>query len=374
MINGLSKLRVANAATYALARWARRFSEQKRAALAARRWAAGQYALDGLFRPLALAVIYGFVHYGGAPEDSRPALDLAAFLSFNAAFGQLAAAVSNLTVAATTAVSILPLLERVRPILGARPETAGGGADPGDLQGGVEFADVTFRYGLQEPNAVDGVSLRIAPGEYVAFVGPSGCGKSTLFRLLLGFEEPASGSVFLDGRDLSGLDRAAVRLCMGVVPQNGQLIAGNIYENIAGMSPLGGERAWAAARAAALDEDIRAMPMGMRTVVSSRGSALSAGQKQRLLIARALARRPRVLLLDEATSALDNRAQALVQASLRKLGATRVVIAHRLSSIRDVDRIYVMDRGRIVESGRYDDLMRRNGVFAALARRQIAHS
>ena len=371
MINGLSKLRVANAATYALARWARQFAEQKQAALAARRWAAGQHALNALFQPLALAFIYGFVHYGGTPDEQRPALDLVAFLSFNTAFGQLTAAVNNLATAATTVVSIVPLLERVRPILTARHENADGGEDPGDLQGGIEFANVTFRYGSQAPHAVEDVSFRIAPGEYVAFVGPSGCGKSTLFRLLLGFEQPASGAVFLDGRDLSGLDRVAIRRYMGVVPQNGQLVAGNIYENIAGMSPLGVERAWAAARAAAVDEDIRAMPMGMQTVVASQGSALSTGQKQRLLIARALARRPRILLLDEATSALDNRAQASVQASLRKLSATRVVIAHRLSSIRDVDRIYVMDRGRIVESGRYDDLMRRGGVFAALSRRQI---
>ena len=371
MINGLSKLRVANAATYALARWARQFAEQKQAALAARRWAAGQHALNALLQPLALVFIYGFVHYGGSPDEQRPALDLAAFLSFNTAFGQLTAAVNNLALAATTVVSIVPLLERVRPILTARPENADGGEDSGDLQGGIEFANVTFRYGSQAPLAVEDVSLRIAPGEYVAFVGPSGCGKSTLFRLLLGFEQPASGAVFLDGRDLSGLDPVAIRRYMGVVPQNGQLVAGNIYENIAGMSPLGVEGAWAAARAAALDEDIRAMPMGMQTVVASQGSALSTGQKQRLLIAHALARRPRILLFDEATSALDNRAQASVQASLGKLRATRVVIAHRLSSIRDVDRIYVMDRGRIVESGRYDDLMRRAGVFAALSRRQI---
>ena len=374
MINSLSKLRVANAVPYALARWARQFSEQKRSALAARQLAAVQHALNGLFQPLALALIYGLVHYGGAPEEPQPALDLATFLSFNAAFGQLTAAVISLTIAATTAVSILPLLERVRPILAARPENADGGGDPGDLRGGIEFANVTFRYGSDQPNAVDDVSFRIDAGEYVAFVGPSGCGKSTLFRLLLGFEQPTSGSVFLDGHDLSGLDRVAVRRCMGVVPQNGQLVAGNIYENIAGMSPLGAEGAWEAVRAAALDEDIRAMPMRMRTVVTSHGSVLSAGQKQRLLIARALARRPRILLLDEATSALDNRAQAAVQASIRKLSATRVVIAHRLSSIRDVDRIFVMDRGRIVESGRYDDLMRRGGLFAALSRRQLVQS
>ena len=218
---------------------------------------------------------------------------------------------------------------------------------------------------------IDGVSFRIRQGEYVAFVGPSGSGKSTLYRLLLGFESPASGSVFLDGHDVSGLDPVAVRRRMGVVLQSGRLVAGNIYENIAGMSPLSADDAWAAARAAELEDDIRAMPMNMRTVVSSEGAGLSAGQRQRLLIARAFARRPRILLFDEATSALDNRSQAVVQASLKRLSATRVVIAHRLSSIRDVDRIYVLEAGRIVESGRYDDLIRRGGVFTALSRRQL---
>ena len=219
--------------------------------------------------------------------------------------------------------------------------------------------------------ALDGVSFHIKQGEYVAFVGPSGCGKSTLYRLLLGFERPGSGTVFLDGHDLSNLDPTAVRRRMGVVLQNVEIVAGSIYENIAGMSPLSAEEAWAAARAAALEDDIRAMPMGMRTMLPEGGVGLSAGQQQRLLIARALARTPRVVLFDEATSALDNRAQAEVQASLKKLGVTRLVIAHRLSSIRDVDRIYVLDGGRIVESGRYNNLMERDGVFAALSRRQL---
>ena len=373
-INGLSKLRIANAETYALARWARQFSKQKRASLAAGRWAAGQHAVSGMFRPLALVAIFGFVYYAGSLDGRQPALDLATFLSFYAAFGQLTAAVGGLTIAVTTAVGVVPLLERVRPVLDARPETADGGADPGDLKGDIEFANVTFRYGPRDPNAIEGVSFRIRQGEYVAFVGPSGSGKSTIYRLLLGFEQPSSGSVFLDGHDLSGLDPVAVRRRMGVVLQGAQLVAGSIYENIAGMAPLGSEDAWAAARAAALEDDIRAMPMNMRTVVSSGGSGLSTGQKQRLLIARAFARRPRVLLFDEATSALDNRSQAVVQGALRKLGVTRIVIAHRLSSIRDVDRIHVLDAGRIVESGRYDDLMKRDGVFAALSRRQLVQA
>jgi len=373
MINGVSKLRVANAESHALAHWAHRFSKQKRAYLQARRWAAGQHAITAVFQPAALAAIYGVVHYGG-PPGAAPGMELAAFLSFNAAFGQLSAAVGNLTTALTTALAVIPLLERVKPLLDERPESAGGGIDPGDLQGDIEVSNVTFRYAASTPNAIEDLSFRIRPGEYVAFVGPSGSGKSTICRLLLGLEQPTSGSILLDGDDLAGLDLVAVRQRMGVVLQSGQLVVGSIYENIAGMSPLSAEQAWEAARAAALEDDIRAMPMQMRTVVPADGTGLSVGQKQRLLIARALARRPRILLFDEATSALDNRAQAVVQASLKTINATRIVIAHRLSSIRDVDRIHVLDRGRIVETGAYDDLIARDGMFAALARRQLVQT
>ena len=371
MIGGLAKLRVANAESYALSRWAERFAEQKKATLAARHWAAGQHVVSSVFQPLSLIPIFAIVHQTVLHFDEQSSLDLAGFLSFNAAFVQLTVAAIALATAATTIVGVIPLFERVRPILEARPETSAAGIDPGDLTGDIEFANVTFRYQPESPNALDGVSFHIKQGEYVAFVGPSGCGKSTLYRLLLGFERPGSGTVFLDGHALSSLDPTAVRRRMGVVLQNVEIVAGSIYENIAGMSPLSAEEAWAAARAAALEDDIRAMPMGMRTMLPEGGVGLSAGQQQRLLIARALVRKPRVVLFDEATSALDNRAQAVVQASLKKLGVTRLVIAHRLSSIRDVDRIYVLDGGHIVESGHYNNLMERDGVFAALSRRQL---
>ena len=373
MILGLAKLRVANAESYILAHWAQKFAEQKRETLAALRWAAGQYVVIGTFHPLSLIAIFALVYHAIA-QGQGGAFDLGSFLSFNAAFGQLTAAVIALTTAVTTVIAIIPLLERAQPILDAEPETARGGIDPGDIKGDIEFANATFRYAPEEPNAISDVSLRIEQGDYVAFVGPSGCGKSTLYRLLLGFERPDSGAVFLDGHDLSSLDLLAVRQHLGVVLQHGQIVAGSIYENIAGMAPLSADDAWAAVRAAALEDDIRAMPMGMRTVLPEGGGGLSVGQKQRLLIARALAHKPRILLFDEATSALDNRAQAVVQESLNKLGVTRLVIAHRLSSIRDVDRIYVLEAGRIVESGRFDELIERDGVFAALARRQMVQT
>ena len=371
MINGLSKLRTAHAESYALARWAERFAEQRKALLAARHWSAGQHVVNSMFRPLSLIVIFAVVHRTLLQADMQSSLDLAAFLSFNAAFLQLTVAVSALALALVSVVSIIPLFERVQPLLQARPETAAQGIDPGDLTGDIEFVNVTFRYEPDGPNVIDDMSFHIRQGEYVAFVGPSGCGKSTLYRLLLGFEQQDSGAIFLDGHDLSNLDPIAVRQRMGVVLQNVEIIAGSIYENIAGMTPLNAEATWAAARAAALEDDIRAMPMGMRTLLPEGGVGLSAGQQQRLLIARALARKPRVVLFDEATSALDNRSQAIVQTSLNKLGVTRLVIAHRLSTIRNVDRIYVLDSGRIVESGRYDDLMQRDGVFTALSRRQL---
>ena len=277
----------------------------------------------------------------------------------------------GLTAAWTTVISTIPLFERVQPILEERPEIAVGGADPGDLTGEIEFSNVCFRYLPSVPNAVDGVSFQIRPGDFVAFVGPSGSGKSTIYRLLLGFEVPDSGAIFLDGNDLSSLDMAAIRSRMGVVLQNSQLSADSILKNITCGAPMTMDEAWEAARAVGLAEDIEAMPMGMHTVLPEGGGGLSGGQKQRLLIARAMARKPRIMLFDEATSALDNRTQAIVQASLKQLSITRVVIAHRLSTVQDADQIFVLESGRIVESGRYDDLMEQNGVFTALARRQV---
>ena len=371
IITGLSKLRVANAESYALTRWAEKFSEQKSEALAARMWASVQHSVNSVFMPLSMLALFAFIWYMLIDGERQPDFDLASFLSFNAAFGQFAGAMVGLTGAWTTVVSVIPLFERVQPILEEAPETLVGSLDPGDLTGDVEFVDVSFRYLPEGPDAVGGVSFHIRPGDYVAFVGSSGSGKSTVYRLLLGFEKPDAGAVFLDRHDLASLNLPAVRRRMGVVLQGGQLVAGSIFENIAGNAPLTTEEAWEAVRAAGLEEDIRGMPMGMHTVLAEGAVSLSGGQKQRLLIARALAHRPRILLFDEATSALDNRTQTVVQQSLEKLSVTRVVIAHRLSTIRNVDRIYVMDQGRIVETGTYESLMEKDGVFTSLIRGQI---
>jgi len=203
-------------------------------------------------------------------------------------------------------------------------------------------------------------------------VGPSGSGKSTLLRLLLGFEALEGGAIFYDGQELGGLDVQAVRRQMGVVLQSGRLMSGDIYTNIIGASSATLQEAWTAARMAGLAEDIEAMPMGMHTVISEGGGTLSGGQRQRLLIARAIVARPRILLFDEATSALDNRTQAIVSASLESLQATRIVVAHRLSTIVNAHRIFVMERGQLVQTGTFSELMAQKGPFAELAKRQIA--
>jgi ABC-type bacteriocin/lantibiotic exporter with double-glycine peptidase domain len=218
---------------------------------------------------------------------------------------------------------------------------------------------------------LDDITLRIAPGEYVAIVGPSGSGKSSLFRLLLGFERPEAGAVFLDGKAIDTLDTGAVRRQLGVVLQNGKLATGSLYENICGGVQLPLEQAWEAARLAGLDTDIKRMPMGMHTMVAEGVNTLSGGQRQRIMIARAIARRPRILLFDEATSSLDNRSQAIVSAALGNLNVTRIVIAHRLSTVRQADRIIVLVDGKVVQTGSYAELSNMPGMFASFAQRQL---
>jgi len=307
-----------------------------------------------------------------AAQTGDPPLSPGDFVAFNAALGGFLMQTLSTGLTAMQALAIVPLYERARPILEARPEVDTTKADPGELAGEIEVSRVTFRYQEDGPTILSDISLRIEPGEYVAIVGPSGSGKSTLLRLLLGLETPETGCVYYDGRDLALLDVQRLRRRIGVVAQSGAIRTGSIFSNIAGSLPLRESDAWEAARMAGFDEDIRQMPMGMHTVVQQGGGTLSGGQRQRLIIARAIVTRPRILFFDEATSALDNRTQAIVSESLRELQATRVVIAHRLSTIIGADRIHVMQAGRIVQQGGYQELIGREGLFAELVKRQVA--
>jgi len=367
LIGGIDKLHLGGAEERAFALWAERFAEQRRWTIRAQRSAnlqAAFAAVYGVSTSLALFAAVGL--------SSRADLPVGDFLAFNAAFGQfLSAALSALAILSSI-LALVPIYERLEPILTTPREVDAAKVEAGELAGAIEFSHVSFHYQEDGPLILDDVSFRAAPGEFVALVGPSGAGKSTCLRLLLGFESPSSGSIYFDGQDIASLSIHSVRRQLGVVLQTGRPMVGDIYSNIVGSAHLPLEDAWEAARMAGLEEDIRAMPMGMHTVVSEGAGTFSGGQKQRLLIARAVVRRPRIILFDEATSALDNRTQQMVSESLARLKATRIVIAHRLSTIAGADRIYVVDGGRVVESGTYRELLASGGLFARLAARQLA--
>jgi ABC-type bacteriocin/lantibiotic exporter with double-glycine peptidase domain len=287
------------------------------------------------------------------------------FIAFSVAYGMI----NPPSVAAL--VNLRPVLAQLKPFLQTAPEVSQDKHNLVRLSGAIEMNHVFFRYNDKMPVVIDDLSLKIHKGQYVAIVGKTGCGKSTLIRLLLGFEKPQLGSIYYDSKDLEKLDLKSLRKLIGVVMQNGKLLQGSIYENIVIAAPhLTLDDAWAAAELAGLAGDIRAMPMGMFTMVSEGGGGFSGGQKQRLMIARAVVSRPRILFLDEATSALDNITQKHVAEALGRLRCTRLVIAHRLSTIRQCDRILVLEQGRVAEDGTYVELINRGGVFAELVARQ----
>ena len=368
MIAAITKLRQTNTEVHLLSRWSNLYRDQKRETLMARYWTAGLSSFSALFGPFATMAILGLIFYSMIAVDNPDAFTLSQFLSFNSAFGQFLAGMTGVTGALTAVVSVIPLFERVQPILDAEPEPAG--TPLGNIRGHLEFDNVTFHYPGNSHEVLSGVSFDIAPGDRVAFVGPSGAGKSTIYRLILGFERPTEGTVLVDGKDMATLQLGSVRRQMGVVLQHMNVISGSIYKNIASNVALTMDEAWEAARKTGLAEDIEAMPMGMHTTLPEGGGGMSGGQKQRLLLARALASKPSVLLLDEPTSMLDNRSQQIIQDTLREMNATQVIIAHRLTTVQDVDRIYVLQDGKIVEMGNWDTLMALDGVFAQLAKRQ----
>jgi NHLM bacteriocin system ABC transporter ATP-binding protein len=367
LLTGLPKLRVAAAEDRAFAQWSSAFTRGRGMAASARRVQNAITTVNAGF-PLVCSAIIFFLVAG----PLRGSLSIATFLSFTTAFSLLIAATLQFTGIAITALGVFPMFERLTPILRAEPETTSDGADPGELSGQIGFSHVSFRYGEDSPLVLDDVTFSVEPGEFVAIVGPTGCGKSTMLRLLLGFEAPLSGSVLYDGQGLAQLESAAVRRQCGVVLQNGALLAGDIKSNIIGSTSHTVDDAWAAARMAGIESEIAAMPMGMHTVMSEGTTTLSGGQRQRIMISRALVSRPRIILLDEATSALDNPTQQVVSESMRQLNATRIIIAHRLSSVADADRIIVLDHGKVIQQGTFQHLLAdRTGMFATLASQQL---
>ncbi|MGC9474135.1 NHLP bacteriocin export ABC transporter permease/ATPase subunit [Streptomyces sp. WG4] len=366
-LRGLPKLRVAAAENYAYAAWAEQFARSRELQQRAGRVKNLNAVLGAVYLPLCTLLM--FMLLAGPARGSMSAAD---FLTFNASVTMLLTSVTQLTGAFVSAVAALPLFEEIRPVLDATPEVRTASTRPGPLSGAIEARRLSFRYTDDGPLVLDDVSFDVRPGEFVAVVGPSGCGKSTLLRLLIGFDRPLSGSVLYDGQDLAALDQSAVRRQCGVVLQHAQPFTGSILDVICGTEPYTPEEAMAAAEMAGLAEDIKRMPMGLHTIVSGSG-AVSGGQRQRLMIAQALIRRPRILFFDEATSALDNETQRRVIESTKALNATRVVIAHRLSTVLDADRVIVMEDGKVAQQGPPAELLAdTGGRLHELVRRQLA--
>jgi NHLM bacteriocin system ABC transporter ATP-binding protein len=364
-LTGMAKIRVAGAEPRAFADWAENQAEQSRLSTRAQLVSIRiNVILSALPLAATMVIFWAFSVFGSGMQTGT-------FIAFTTAFAQGLVAMLGLGMAASTLAQTIPLYESARPILEALPEVTGERVHPGALKGDIELTGVNFRYVAEGPLVLEDLSIRARQGQFVALVGPSGSGKSTIMRLLLGFESPESGSIHYDGRNLATLDLQAVRRQLGVVMQSSRVFPGSVLQNIVGTSTLTLDDAWEAAGLAGLDEDIRAMPMGMQTFIVEGGSTLSGGQRQRLLIARAIVQRPRILLFDEATSALDNQTQAIVSRALGALRATRIVIAHRLSTIMHADRIDVLLEGRIVQSGVYEELLAQPGPFQELARRQV---
>ena len=366
MLTSISIVRSSGAEDRVGAHWAQAFASQTQARHRLALSNATTSTILTVFPTLASTLVVVFVAVQGAYEVSS-----AEYLMFTAALAQAIGAVAILASGLLPSLTVTETLRQASSVVEAAAETSSGGGLTPNLRGGITVSGVTYRYGPDSPPVLHDVSVKIRPGEFVAFVGPSGAGKSSLLRLLLGFDTPEAGSVLYDGVDIRSIDPEHLRSQLGVVLQSSRLIMGTIGENIRVGRPLTDAQVWEAAEAAGVAETLRQLPMGLNTPIVNDGS-LSGGQRQRLVIARALAGNPAILILDEATSALDNATQAHVTECINQLGTTRIVIAHRLSTVRHADRIIVMERGRIVESGSPASLLKAGGLFAALAARQLA--
>ena len=372
-LSGITKIRNTAAERRVFTLWSTKFSRLKQLGFNSGTYQNLVETFNSSYPLFANVFFFGFIYYTVSNSTSLTTMiSVGAFMAFISAFNQFLRDALRMSLTLVSSLNVVTLYERVKPILDEVPESNTDSTDPGELSGDIEVNSASFRYFEEQPLILKDVSFQVKPGEMVAFVGPSGSGKSTIMRLLLGFEEPESGSIYYDGEAFDSMNKDLVRKQIGVVLQNGALMAGSIYQNIVGNSELTLEEAWEAARLAGMEDDIKQMPMEMHTVISQGAGTFSGGQRQRLMIARAIVHKPRLVFMDEATSALDNRTQSIVSESLEKLQATRIVIAHRLSTIEKADRIYVLDKGEIVEFGSFEELMAKDGTFSKMANRQMA--
>lgn len=366
LLTSISKIKTTGSEIHAFEQWANRFASQKRENIALRKLSITLQQILALTPVFVTIFIFIFIHHFMVQKMST-----GEFMTFFTALTITVMGFMGASTAIAYLFTAIPFFDNVKAILETLPENHQAKPSIAPLQGAVDISGLSYRYHEKLPLVIKNVSIHINPGEFIAIVGPSGSGKSTLMRLLLGFDIPETGTISFDRHDLAMVDPESVRRQIGTVLQNSQLSPGTIFSNIAGITDATLDDVYEAASMAGLGEDIGNMPMGMFTVISEGISTLSGGQRQRILIARALVTKPRVLLLDEATSALDNTIQHMVSKSLEGLNATRIVIAHRLSTVINADRIFVMEKGEIVESGTYSQLQKQGGRFAELVKRQM---
>ncbi|MCL2078563.1 MAG: ATP-binding cassette domain-containing protein [Oscillospiraceae bacterium] len=364
MLTGIQKVKLTGSEKRVFARWATKYKTS------------ANFTYNPPFVLKYSAVVSAVISTAGLAAmyfiSIMSKIDVGEYMAYNTAYGMVSASILSLGTITTFFSGLKPQLDIVAPIMKAVPEISGGKTVVTSLSGGIEVQNLSFSYSESGKNVIDGINMKIRSGQYIAIVGKTGCGKSTLVRLLLGFETPDRGAIYYDGKDISKLDLPSLRRKIGAVLQNGKLFTGDIYGNIIISAPgLTMDDAWEAARLAGIDKDIKEMPMGMHTIITEGSGGVSGGQKQRLMIARAVAHKPKILIFDESTSALDNITQKHVTDSLAGLKCTRIVIAHRLSTIKDCDKIYVMESGKITEEGTFDELYEKKGYFHELVSRQM---
>jgi ATP-binding cassette subfamily C protein len=368
LVGGISKLRMDNAEGSAYAIWARDYREQKRAEIELG-------ALEGHSRAFGAALPFlagGVLLFAVSAAGDRN-IPVGDFLVVYTVFIVFQSAIARLGESFGAIAAMRPAFEQMRPLLSAVPETVTEGEPVEYLGGEILFDRISFRYDPDGPLILDDVTIHARPGEFVAIAGESGAGKSTLFRLALGIDWPTAGAVYYDGRDLKHLNLKQVRRKIGAVPQSVGLHPQDLWDNLVSHHDgVATEEVWAAARTAEVEAQIRDMPMGMMTMVGASGSVLSGGESQRITIARSVIGSPRIMLFDEATNWLDNESQAKVMRNLADLTSTRLIIAHRLSTLEQADRIYVLQAGKVVQCGSFNELKEVDGVFRELIKRQIA--
>lgn len=362
-INGIQKIRLSGSEKRVFVKWAEVYARAARLLYNPPLIIRLSAAITALISLIGDIVIYFVAVQSG--------VDVGDYMAFQTSYGVLAAAFASLTQVVSSMASVPPILNMASPILEETPEEEEKKMVLDKVNGNIKLDNVSFSYGENMPNVLDGINLDIHSGDYIAIVGKTGCGKSTLVRLLLGFEKPKNGNIYYDEHNMNDIDLTSLRRNIGTVTQNGTLFHADIFSNIIISAPnLSVDDAWVAAEIANIADDIRDMPMGMKTVISEGQGSISGGQKQRIMIARAIVHKPKILIFDEATSALDNVTQKSIAESIGKLECTRIVIAHRLSTIQNADRIIMLEGGHIIEDGTYDELIKYDGKFAELVERQ----